>query len=321
MKLKALLLGSAAAMLAVSGANAADAVVAEPEPVDYVKVCDMYGAGWWYIPGTETCLKMDGLVRSTYTYTDVSAANGDTSDWTYRARLNVHAREETDYGTLASTIRIQGDGNGGADANAQIDRALMSLGGMRLGYTDQFWATNHGYGTPGPIDDAPSGYDQALILDYTFAANGLAATVGVQDEAGTGDDVDFYGGVSYSGGMFSMAATLGYDGLNNETAYRLSASINPMDGLTIKGLYAAKANANAANRFIASDWEYGVGANYQATDAMNVYVAFRDSDVVDGQAFVVGGKYKVTSNFSVQAEATFAENSSEDYRLRVTRSF
>ena len=52
MKLKTLLLGSAATLIAVSGAQAADAVVAEPEPVDYVKVCDMYGAGFFYIPGT-----------------------------------------------------------------------------------------------------------------------------------------------------------------------------------------------------------------------------------------------------------------------------
>ena len=59
MKLKTLLLGSAAALIAVSGARAADAVVAEPEPVDYVKVCDMYGAGFFYIPGTETCLKIN----------------------------------------------------------------------------------------------------------------------------------------------------------------------------------------------------------------------------------------------------------------------
>ncbi|MGO4558736.1 porin, partial [Mesorhizobium sp. 2RAF21] len=44
MNIKSLLLGSAAALLAVSGARAADAVVvAEPEPAEYVKICDVYG--------------------------------------------------------------------------------------------------------------------------------------------------------------------------------------------------------------------------------------------------------------------------------------
>ncbi len=64
MNIKSLLLGSAAALVAVSGARAADAVVvAEPEPVEYVRVCDAYGAGFFYIPGTETCLKISGYVR------------------------------------------------------------------------------------------------------------------------------------------------------------------------------------------------------------------------------------------------------------------
>ncbi|MBY5807028.1 porin, partial [Rhizobium ruizarguesonis] len=55
MNIKSLLLGSAAALAVVSGAQAADAIVAaEPEPVEYVRVCDAYGTGYFYIPGTET---------------------------------------------------------------------------------------------------------------------------------------------------------------------------------------------------------------------------------------------------------------------------
>ena len=66
MKLKSLLIGSAAILAASSAARAADAIVVEPEPVEYVRVCDMYGTGFFYIPGTETCIKFDGYVRSTY---------------------------------------------------------------------------------------------------------------------------------------------------------------------------------------------------------------------------------------------------------------
>src|SRR5690606_14932716 len=55
MNIKSLLLGSAATLVAATGAKAADAiVVAESEPVNYVRVCDAYGAGFFYIPGTET---------------------------------------------------------------------------------------------------------------------------------------------------------------------------------------------------------------------------------------------------------------------------
>ena len=71
MNIKSLLLGSAAAMVAVSGAQAADAVVVEPEPVEYVRVCDAYGSGFFYIPGTETCIRFSGFLRSSYEKTVV----------------------------------------------------------------------------------------------------------------------------------------------------------------------------------------------------------------------------------------------------------
>src|SRR5690606_36867530 len=64
MNIKSLLLGSAVAAVAATGARAADAIViAEPEPMEYVRICDTYGVGYFYIPGTETCMRIGGWVR------------------------------------------------------------------------------------------------------------------------------------------------------------------------------------------------------------------------------------------------------------------
>ncbi|TIT88460.1 MAG: porin, partial [Mesorhizobium sp.] len=80
MNIKSLLLGSAAALIAVSGARAADAVtVAEPEPAEYVKICDVYGSGYFYIPGTETCLRIGGYVRYDIGVGDVGSFDGAKS--------------------------------------------------------------------------------------------------------------------------------------------------------------------------------------------------------------------------------------------------
>ena len=59
---KTLLLGSAAGLIAVAGAQAADLPV-KAKPVEYVKVCSLYGAGYYYIPGTDICMKVGGYVR------------------------------------------------------------------------------------------------------------------------------------------------------------------------------------------------------------------------------------------------------------------
>ncbi len=59
---KSLLLGSAAGFVAVAGAQAADLPV-KAKPVEYVKICPQYGAGFWYVPGTNTCIKVGSYVR------------------------------------------------------------------------------------------------------------------------------------------------------------------------------------------------------------------------------------------------------------------
>ena len=63
---KSLLLGSAAGLVAVTAGQAADLPV-KAQPVQYVKVCSLYGAGFYYMPGTDTCLKIGGYARAEVT--------------------------------------------------------------------------------------------------------------------------------------------------------------------------------------------------------------------------------------------------------------
>ncbi|MEA2970546.1 MAG: hypothetical protein QOE78_3807 [Alphaproteobacteria bacterium] len=62
-KVKSLLLGTAAGSIAFGSAQAAD-LPAKARPVQYVKVCSLYGDGFYYIPGTDTCLKLGGYLRA-----------------------------------------------------------------------------------------------------------------------------------------------------------------------------------------------------------------------------------------------------------------
>jgi hypothetical protein len=61
---KKLILGSAAGLLAIGGAQAADLPV-KAKAVEYVKICSLYGAGFFYIPGTDTCIKLGGICAPT----------------------------------------------------------------------------------------------------------------------------------------------------------------------------------------------------------------------------------------------------------------
>ncbi|WP_204271653.1 porin, partial [Escherichia coli] len=82
----------------------ADLPVKKAIPIEYVRVCGAYGAGFFYIPGTDTCLRVGGRARFEAGYmtegTRNAAGAGDASQFRGLARINVDARTQTGYGTL-----------------------------------------------------------------------------------------------------------------------------------------------------------------------------------------------------------------------------
>ena len=59
---KRLLLGTTGGLVVFAGAQAADMPV-KAMPVQYAKICSLYGDGFYYIPGTDTCIKLGGYLR------------------------------------------------------------------------------------------------------------------------------------------------------------------------------------------------------------------------------------------------------------------
>ena len=151
---KTLLLGSAAGLVAVSAGQAADLPV-KAKPVEYVKVCSLYGAGFYYMPGTDICLKIGGYVRAETTY----HSNGNfgagpdsnevfmrqTSEWAMRARayITADAREQSAWGTIRAYVAV---GVATTDTGATIvpailgfNRAFIQWAGMTAGITQSFF--------------------------------------------------------------------------------------------------------------------------------------------------------------------------------------
>ena len=111
---KSLLLGTAAGLVAVAGAQAADLPV-KAKPVQYVKICSLYGAGFYYIPGTDTCIKIGGYFRAESNYNSGGSFGPSIQDNFTRAStvvtnrtrflLTTDVRSQTAYGTLRGYVR------------------------------------------------------------------------------------------------------------------------------------------------------------------------------------------------------------------------
>jgi hypothetical protein len=113
------LLASAAGLAIVTDARAADLPV-KAKAVEYVRICSLYGAGFWYIPGTDTCIKIGGYLRTDVTFDGSSAHgapawNGDSGqrnrffdDYVARSRmaLQIDTRTATEYGVVRTSSTI-----------------------------------------------------------------------------------------------------------------------------------------------------------------------------------------------------------------------
>jgi len=188
MNIKSLLLGSAAVLVAATGARAADAIViAEPEPVEYVRVCDTYGAGYFYIPGTETCMRIHGYVRAEIGAGDnfyamqLGEIERDTYGWMTRAHVRVSTAAETELGTLRTYIdsRFQYQNGGDAGSTGTIRNAWIELGGLRVGLASTAFETwTGGYGTVYSDDMLSQSGKRTNFISYTInGGNGLSAMI------------------------------------------------------------------------------------------------------------------------------------------------
>jgi hypothetical protein len=197
---KSLFLGSVAGLAAVAGAQAADLPVAKAAPVEYVRVCSTYGAGFFYIPGTETCLRVGGRVRAEYNYLEPNDREDNSIGFRARGRIQLDARTATAYGLLRTFVRFDvthNTGTYGADT-AIVDQAFVQFGGLTAGRTVSFFdnsdlPTGH-FGTL-RFSDAPT----LNVLAYTFSfGNGFSATLSLEEGrfAPVADDVLIRSGVA-----------------------------------------------------------------------------------------------------------------------------
>jgi len=267
MKIKSLLLGSAAAMMAVSTAQAADIIIPEPEVVEYVRVCDAAGTGFFYIPGTETCLRIHGYVRYDLGFGElnqVTAADGEGT-WNTRARASfrVSTWADTEYGPLRTYVetRWQYDTNGAQNQRVvngnnpdwtlgpngyrnagefSINFAYIDLAGLRIGKDESFFTTFTGYGGAVINDTTAGGYGpfDTNLISYTFNSGAFSAGVSLEQGSSNYFTDNTFGGV--------YDAHIGW-GIDDYVPHIVAGAGYDSGAFQIRGVFAYDTRNNFAN--------------------------------------------------------------------------
>jgi hypothetical protein len=231
--IKNVLLVGATSLLSVGVVHAAD-FPTKAKPVEYVKACSLYGAGFYYLPGSDICLKVGGYLRAEVDYNAAGTLtpavgpgstnnrdnvnNRESSNVVQRTRAlwTFDTREQTEYGMIRSYSRtgIQwstGDSvNSGSNAVAYIDRAFLQFGGRGGGltagrtvsYFDIYSFSLHSFQT-NIIGSDSGGTGINLITWTTELGQGFTAAISAEDHT------------SRSKPVVNTIGTAGFLNLNN----------------------------------------------------------------------------------------------------------
>src|SRR5262249_22244331 len=171
-----------------------------------VKICTLYGAGFYYLPGTDICVKHGAYVRAQYYYgfgnnltngPMVGAAGQNTifkdtpNDTVFRARFvyTLDARTQTEYGTVRAhaprgpITASPHNEIAGNPAALYATRGFIQFAGFPLGrassFYDIFSNAANSYFALWSSDTGDSGQNVAA---YTFQfGNGFSATIAAED--------------------------------------------------------------------------------------------------------------------------------------------
>ena len=201
------------------------------KPVLYVKICTLYGDGFYYIPGTDTCIKMGGYARIQAEYNAGGGGVNDgtlsqllqarynrqeTNDIDYRVRgaISWDVRQQTEYGTLRTYIRTGVNQSTPADGIAGVvfwDRAFIQFAGFTVGKAQSFFDTvTYGgaftyHNVRTVSDTGASGWN---VWAYTAQfGNGFSGTLSLEDPNRNRSvwDNTLTGFIAYGAGNFDNA--------------------------------------------------------------------------------------------------------------------
>jgi Porin subfamily len=215
---KRVLLGSAAGIFTVAGAQAAD-LPTKAQPVEYVKACSLYGAGFWYVPGTDTCVKIGAFARLQVAYgaggggniiglNNVSTYSGDFGgagsigtnmfNSSVAGAISFDMRQQTEYGTLRSYVDmgVRNSSNPGGYGGPYVINPLFPSQqyGAQGAYADRAFIQFSGI-TAGRIR---SFFDLVNPGAYSLATQRFTGDTGGIGITGIGYTLQLGGGVSTS---------------------------------------------------------------------------------------------------------------------------
>ena len=344
MKLTSLLLSSAAILVAGS-AFAADLPAKKAAPAAAVTACPAFGAGFWTVPGTDTCIKMGGRVvydasASLLSDGDDTASTTDVSGAS--ARIQFDVRSNTEAGVVRGVYRwgsagvgqqmyVQFGGFTAGLASSLLD--IAGAGGWNYGsntgggsaaglvYSTALGASTLSFGvmnaannnTGSGVTDTPD-LEASLATTMGPVTATLAAASHTAQDGATGESEQGYaviGQLAVTSGAVSASV---YGGMSNAA---LEYTGNPGGTVDIEGADTSEGTV------MGGTVSFGMGAGSVSIMAEQVHEELA-GDAVDTMQYGIMYAHTVASGLTVAPEYVFSDNDTDQTStiyLRIERDF
>lgn len=199
---KRFLFCTAASVVMLAGAHAADLPV-KAGKIEYVKVCSLYGAGFYYIPGTDTCVRIGGAMNILTTFNGnpfdgpmwqggpggANSYNRNYFQTLERFYLNIDTRTQTEYGVLRTYANLLFDFIPGRENIAggiiENDFLFLQFAGFTFGKAvsmfDPQWAVSKPTISAGFFAGSNNVTGLPMLAYTATFGNGLDATISLED--------------------------------------------------------------------------------------------------------------------------------------------
>lgn len=310
------------------------------EPVDYVRVCDLYGEGYFYLPGTDTCLRLSGRVRTDAllrsiadepdAWTGVPSAieeRREESEVRLRARsyIRMDARKETEFGFVRafSELRATVDSDTERDGDSPVmdlNKAYIQFGSFTVGRTGSLFDYFTG-ATFGAVHRDWSDANSWSAAYTQLLDDGVSVTVAIEDPVYRAHGV--FTGVDEENGEAGAKAPHGIVALRVDNEFgsaKISGAVTQIrpKAAYVDGDIGWALGAGAIFNLpqfgngdaLAFQFQYGNGAvSYAGIDDEDVFDAYYiDGDTKKTEALSFSGGYThyVTDTVRTDFDASFA---------------
>jgi hypothetical protein len=186
MRLSTLLLSSAALVASGTVGFAADLPSKKAAPVEYVRICSQFGAGFFYIPGSDTCLKVSGRVRADYIYGEPFTRGQNALTFRGRGYLALDSYTATDWGPVRATTRVFVTKDTNSGYTTTLDWAYIQFAGITAGKAAVSFFDFAPFGgvsyLGGGANGRGSDEGDVNVLAYTATfGGGFSATIALED--------------------------------------------------------------------------------------------------------------------------------------------